>query len=441
MPENNANTEMLYDEAPYTMAEAIAEAKRCLNCKKPGCKTGCPIENNIPEFIHQLSMGNLGEARSLIAEKSNLPAVCGRVCPHEKQCQGHCVMNKAGKAIHVGKLEQFVADFDSEMNLIREKIPPKTRGNVAVIGSGPAGLTVAGDLAKMGFNVTVFEAEAEPGGVLLYGIPEFRLPKDVVRRETKRISELGVTFRCNAVVGKTITIDSMFKEGFDAIFIGTGTAISRELDIPGKELEGVVQSHYFLRMVALYNSKSVERNEVPVAQGDNVLIIGAGNVAMDAARTALRMGAKQVTVAYRDVLESISAEKNEYDMTVADGVKFMWKTTPIEYVGENGKLTGLLVNSDGTELIIPTDKVLVAIGSKPAKRIISTTKGIEVNENGYLITKDKPYGMTTLNGVFAGGDVVHRPATVVLAMKAAKQVVEGIASYVDAIKLLGIKAH
>ena len=430
-----------YDATPFTMEEAIAEAKRCLNCKKPMCRTGCPIENYIPDFIHQLSRGNFGEARSILDQKTNLPAICGRVCPHEKQCQGHCVMAKAGKAIKIGKLEQFVADFDADMGLIREKIPPKTRGNVAVIGSGPAGLTVAGDLAKMGFNVTVFEAESEAGGVLLYGIPEFRLPKEVVRRETKRIAELGVSFRCNSIVGENITIDGMFAEGFDAIFIGTGTAVSRELDIPGKDLSGVVQSHYFLRMVALYNSKSVERSEVPVSEGDSVLVIGAGNVAMDAARTALRMGAKHVTVAYRDVLESISAEKAEYDATVADGVKFMWKTTPKEYVGENGKLRGLRADVDGNDIIIPVDKVLVAIGSKPAKRIISTTKGIEVNDNGYLITKEKPYGMTTLNGVFAGGDVVHRPATVVLAMKAAKQVVEGIASYVDAIKLLGIKAH
>jgi glutamate synthase (NADPH/NADH) small chain len=430
-----------YDATPYTLAEAITEAKRCLNCKNPSCRTGCPIENYIPDFIHQLSRGNFGEARSILAKKTNLPAVCGRVCPHEKQCQGHCVLNKANKPIHIGKLEQFVADFDADMSLIREKIPPKTRGNVAVIGSGPAGLTVAGDLAMMGFNVTVLEAEDEPGGVLLYGIPEFRLPKEVVRRETKRISELGVVFRCNVIVGRDTTIDQLFAEGFDAIFIGTGTAISKELNIPGKDLEGVVQSHYFLRMVALYNSSSLERKEVPVSKDDTVLVIGAGNVAMDAARTALRVGAKKVTVLYRGELDTISAEKAEYDSTVADGVKFMWKTSPLEYVGEDGSLKGLKVDNDGTELIIPADKVLVAIGSKPAKRIISTTKGIEVNDNGYLITKEKPFGMTTLNGVFAGGDVVHQPATVVLAMKAAKQVVDGIASYVDAIKLLGLSSN
>lgn len=433
------NNNEQYDATPLTMQEALAEAKRCLNCKVPQCKTGCPIENNIPEFIHQLSRGNFGEARSLLAEKTNLPAVCGRVCPHEKQCEGHCVLNKANKPIKIGKLEQFVADFDADMGLIREKIPPKTRGNVAVIGSGPAGLTVAGDLSTMGFNVTVYESENEPGGVLLYGIPEFRLPKDVVRRETKRIAELGVQFINNTIIGHDITIDQLFAKGFDAIFIGTGTAVARELNIPGKDLRGVVKSHYFLRMVALYNSNSLERKEVPVKEGDTVLVIGAGNVAMDASRTALRMGAKKVTVVYRSTLDTISAEKLEYESAVADGVKFMWNSTPIEYIGdEDGKLKGLLIDQDSNEIVLPCDKVLVAVGSKPAKRIISTTKGIEVNDNGYLITKEKPYGMTTLNGVFAGGDVVHQPATVVLAMKEAKKVVAGISSYVDAIKLLGL---
>lgn len=433
------NKQQHYDIEPFTMQEAIAEAKRCLNCKKPLCKTGCPIENNIPEFIHQLSKGNFGEARSFLAEKTNLPAVCGRVCPHEKQCEGHCILNRANKPIRIGKLEQFVADFDADMSLIREKIPPKTRGNVAVIGSGPAGLTVAGDLSMMGFNVTVYESESEPGGVLLYGIPEFRLPKEVVRRETQRIAELGVQFINNTIIGQDITIDQLFEKGFDAIFIGTGTAVAKELNIPGKDLAGVIKSHYFLRMVALYNSKSLERKEVPIKEGDTVLVIGAGNVAMDASRTALRMGAKKVTVVYRNTLETISAEKLEYESAVADGVKFMWNTSSLEYVGdENGMLKGLLVEQEGNELVVPCDKVLVAIGSKPAKRIISTTKGIEVNDNGYLITKEKPYGMTTLNGVFAGGDVVHQPATVVLAMKEAKKVVDGIASYVDAIKLLGL---
>lgn len=434
---NNENLEEKYDSTPLTMPEALKEAKRCLHCKVPMCKKGCPIENDIPDFINALSKGNFGEARSILAAKTNLPAVCGRVCPHEKQCEGNCVLGKKSEAVRIGKLEQFIADFDYEMKLIRENIPPKTRGNVAVIGSGPAGLTVAGDLALMGFNVTVFEAENEPGGILLYGIPEFRLPKEVVRRETKRISELGVNFVTNTMVGKDITINQMFENGYDAVFIGTGTALSKELNIPGKDFTGVIQSHYFLRMVALYKDSKLDRNEIPVSDGDNVLVIGAGNVAMDASRTALRIGAKNVTVVYRKTVNDISASKIEYDGAVKDGVKFMWETTPVEYVGdENGKLTGLKVENGGNELIIPCDKILVAIGSKPAKRIISTTEGIEVNEAGYVITKDRPYGMTTLRGVFAGGDVVHQPATVVLAMKEAKKVVDGISTYVDAKKLL-----
>ena len=435
MPSNQQENE-IYDSTPFTMKEAIAEAQRCLHCKKPMCRTGCPIENEIPDFIHQLSKGNLGEAINILAEKTNLPAVCGRVCPHETQCEGHCVLGKKGQPIRIGKLEQFIADFDADMGLTRENIPPKTRGNVAVIGSGPAGLTVSGDLAHMGFNVTVFEGEEEPGGVLLYGIPEFRLPKEVVRRETKRISELGVKYVCNTFVGRDITIDQLFEQGYDAIFIGTGTAISKELNIPGKELTGVLQSHYFLRMVALYKNGSLDRHEVPITEDDHVLVIGAGNVAMDACRTAMRMGAKSVTVVYRKGMENMSAAQVEYEGAVADGVKFMWNTTPVEYVGEDGILTGLKVSVNDTELIVPCNKVLVAIGSKPAKLIISTTKGIEVNDNGYVITKQKPYGMTTLKGVFAAGDVVHQPETVVLAMKEAKKVVEGIAAYVDAVKLL-----
>lgn len=426
-----------HDTEELTMLEAIKEAKRCLNCKKPMCKEGCPIENDIPDFINALSKGNLGEARAILAAKTNLPAVCGRVCPHEKQCEGNCILNKKGTPIRVGKLEQFIADFDAEMNLTRENIPPKTRGNVAVIGSGPAGLTVAGDLAHKGFNVTVYEAETEPGGILLYGIPQFRLPKDIVRRETKRISELGVSFINNCIVGQDITVNQMFERGFDAVFIGTGTALSKELIIPGKDLSGVVQSHYFLRMVALHNDGKLDDKEVPVSEGDTVLVIGAGNVAMDASRTALRMGAKNVTVTYRAELDTITASQIEYDGAIADGVKFMWNTSPLEYIGnDKGELIGLKVESSGNELIIPCNKVLIAIGSKPARRIVSTTPGIEVSDSGYVITRERPYGMTTLKGVFAGGDVVHQPATVVLAMKEAKKVVDGISAYVDAIKLL-----
>ena len=423
----------------YNEEEAVAEASRCLNCPKPRCVGGCPVGINIPGFIAKVKERDFEGAAKEIAKYSALPAVCGRVCPQENQCEGQCVLGVKGEAVAIGKLERFVADWAREHKVdLSQKDAPKGK-KVAIIGAGPAGLTCAGDLAKKGYEVKIFEALHKAGGVLEYGIPEFRLPKEVVRRETKRISELGVSFICNSIVGRDITIDQMFESGFDAVFIGTGTAISKELNIPGKELTGVIQSHYFLRMVALYNSKSLERKEVPVDEGDTVLVIGAGNVAMDAARTALRMGAKSVTVVYRRGQENMSAEKAEYESAVADNVKFMWETSPVEYVGRDGRLEGLKVMNNDNEFIIPADKVLVAIGSKPAKRIISTTKGIEVNDNGYLITKEKPYGMTTLNGVFAGGDVVHQPATVVLAMKEAKKVVAGIASYVDAVKLLGYK--
>lgn len=423
----------------YTIKEAIDEAKRCLNCKNPSCKKGCPIENDIPGFIHQLSMGNMGDAMSIINEKSNLPAICGRVCPHEKQCQGHCVLYAKGKGIQIGKLERFVADFDTDMNLIRERLPQKTRGKVAVIGSGPAGLTVAGDLARQGFNVTIFDSQEEPGGVLTYGIPEYRLPKAVVRKEIKKIEALGVTFILNCVVGKQITVDQMFDMGYDAIFIGTGTSLPKDLNVPGAKLRGVVQSSYFLHMVSIFNQNEINRDNVPLVAGEKVGVIGCGNVAMDAARTAIRMGASSVTVIYHRTEADMPAIQSEYQEAVKEGVKFLWETSTIEFLGnEDGHLVAIRANTPEGEKEIPFDRIYLAIGSRPANRIVSTTTGIDVDDNGYVIVKERPYGMTTRKGVFAGGDVVHHPKTVVLAMKAAKQVAAGIAQYVDAIKLLDI---
>ena len=423
----------------YTIKEAIDEAKRCLNCKNPSCKKGCPIENDIPGFIHQLSMGNMGDAMSIINEKSNLPAICGRVCPHEKQCQGHCVLYAKGKGIQIGKLERFVADFDTDMNLIRERLPQKTRGKVAVIGSGPAGLTVAGDLARQGFNVTILDSQEEPGGVLTYGIPEYRLPKAVVRKEIKKIEALGVTFILNCVVGKQITVDQMFDMGYDAIFIGTGTSLPKDLNVPGAKLRGVVQSSYLLHMVSIFNQNEINRDNVPLVAGEKVGVIGCGNVAMDAARTAIRMGASSVTVIYHRTEADMPAIQSEYQEAVKEGVKFLWETSTIEFLGnEDGHLVAIRANTPEGEKEIPFDRIYLAIGSRPANRIVSTTTGIDVDDNGYVIVKERPYGMTTRKGVFAGGDVVHHPKTVVLAMKAAKQVAAGIAQYVDAIKLLDI---
>ncbi len=421
----------------FDIKEAIDEAKRCLNCKNPLCVQGCPIEHNIPGWIHQLSMGNIGGAMNIINEKSNLPAVCGRVCPHEKQCEGHCILNKKQKPVRVGKLERFIADFDSNMNLIREKLTPKTRGKVAIIGSGPAGLTVAGDLARDGFNVVIYESEPEPGGVLMYGIPEYRLPKEIVRREIQKIEGLGVTYITNCIVGQNITVDEMFdQQKFDAIFIGSGTAKPKTINLPGNTPRGVIQSSYFLRMVTLNNSGSVDRNEVPVKKGDIVGVIGCGNVAMDSARTAIRMGAKEVYIIYYKGLEHMSALKAEYNEAVEEGVQFLWDTDTREFLGERGRLKAIKAMTNDGEKVIPMDKILLAIGSQPANRIVSTTSGINVDEKGYVITKERPYGMTTRKGVFAGGDVVNTPQTVVLAMRDAKKVASGIAQFVDAKKLL-----
>ena len=526
----------------FTTREAIEEAKRCLHCKVPQCKKGCPIGNDIPDFVHELSMGNMGAAMSIInaksnlpaicgrvcphekqcqgncvlgkkgkpvqigkleqfvadfdtkmnlsreklpqktrgrvavigsgpagltvagdlarqgfnvtifegqAEpggvlmsiinaKSNLPAICGRVCPHEKQCQGNCVLGKKGKPVQIGKLEQFVADFDTKMNLSREKLPQKTRGRVAVIGSGPAGLTVAGDLARQGFNVTIFEGQAEPGGVLMYGIPEYRLPKAVVRAEVSKIEALGVQFITNCMVGENnVTIDSLFRAGYDAIFMGTGTSVPQNMDsTPGAKLHGVSQSTYFLHNVNAYNEGALTRDMVPLRDGEKVGVIGGGNVAMDAARTAIRLGA-DVTVLYRKTQEEMPAIQSEYDEAVKEGVKFEWKTTVEAFLkGKNGRLGSCVLNTPEGERVEKFDRIYLAIGSRPANRVVSTTAGIEVDEKGYVKVVERPFGMTTRRGVFAGGDVVHRPQTVVLAMKAAKEVAQGIAQYVDAIKLL-----
>lgn len=439
MIKDDINSFHVVDEG-FGMKEAIAEAKKCLNCKVPLCRRGCPIENDIPDFIHALSMGNMGDAMSIINNKSNLPAICGRVCPHEKQCQGHCVLNKKGEPIQIGKLEQFVADFDTKMNLTREKLPQKDRGKIAVIGSGPAGLTVAGDLARQGFKVTIFEGQNEPGGVLMYGIPEYRLPKKVVRAEISKIEALGVNFECNTFVGENgITVDSLFRLGYDAIFMGTGTAVPQNMDsTPGAKLHGVSQSTYFLHNVSSYNEGAIGRNMVPLKDGEKVGVIGGGNVAMDAARTAIRLGA-DVTVLYRRTQEEMPAINSEYEDALKEGVKFEWETSVEEFIqGKKGRLAECRLKSPKGECIEKFDRIYLAIGSRPANRIVSTTEGIDVDEKGYVKVVDKPCGMTTRRGVFAGGDVVHRPQTVVLAMKAAKNVAQGIAQYVDAIKLLEV---
>ena len=426
-----------YGAKPFTMVEAIAEAKRCLHCKVPQCKKGCPVSNDIPDWIHELSQGNMGNAMAIINRRSNLPAVCGRVCAHERQCEGNCIMGKKSTPIRIGELERFVADFDGDMNLTHPELLPKTRGRVAVIGSGPAGLTVAGELARKGFEIEIFEMEPEPGGVLMFGIPEYRLPKAVVRREIKRICELGVTIHCNVTIGPDCNIDQLFEQGFDAIFMGTGTGKPRKLPIPGADYEAVRQAIWFLRRVSLYNSGLITRDEVPIRQGDRVFVIGCGNTAIDAARTALRLDAAEVTILYHRTIEHMSALMAEYNDAVEEGVKFRWETSVKEILAdEKGKVNGIVITDPTGEYPLPAETVIFAVGSSPASRIVSTTTGIDVDDKRYVITRDEPYGMTTRKGVFAGGDVTARPATVAHAMQDARRVAEGIEQYVDAVKLM-----
>ena len=421
----------------YSLPEAIREAQRCLHCKVPSCKKGCPINNDIPEWIAELAKGNFGNAMSIINERSNLPAVCGRVCGHERQCEGNCVLAKKGQHINIGKLERFVADFDSEADLSHEAIPEKHRGKVAVIGSGPAGLTIAGDLSRQGFAVEIFEMEPEPGGVLMYGIPEYRLPKEVVRREIKKIENLGVIFHLNTTIGENFTIDDLFAKGFDAIFMGTGTGVPKRLDIPGINHPAVRQATRFLRRVSPFESGGMSREEVIVGNGDRVFVIGCGNTAIDAARTALRMGSKEVNVIYHRTVDNMNALRAEYDDAVKEGVNFFWKTNLVSIQAlDDKRIKEVTLNIDGKETVLPADHVIMAIGSAPASRIVSSTDGIEVDNKGYVLTRESPYGMTSRKGVFAGGDVTNRPATVVHAMRDAKLVAEGIARYVDAVKLM-----
>ncbi|MBQ7317299.1 MAG: NAD(P)-dependent oxidoreductase [Phascolarctobacterium sp.] len=445
-------------------AEAIKEARRCLNCARPTCRTGCPIENNIPEFIRALGEGNIGLAYETISERSNLPAICGRVCPHERQCEAHCILTKKQCGIEIGSLEMFIADFAHDNDL--KPIPASSgmRGKVAVIGSGPAGLTVAGDLAKMDFDVTIFEAQTEPGGVLLFGIPDFRLPKDVVRREIKELLSLGVKIKTQVLAGVDFTVDDLFAEGFDAIFMGTGTSLPRTLDIPGKELSGILTATYFLRTVVLADEGKLDESETILHTGDNVVIVGAGNVAMDAARTAVRRGAKNVTVVFHKSEAEVSAFRTEYNAALQEGIQFSFLKQPIAYFnkkqmralnnirrhaeqGDETQVAGLLLQnitktpdgefvSEGGQEVLPCDCVILAVGQRPAARIVSTTKGIQVDNRGFVITRERPYGMTTRAGVFSSGDVVHGPATVVLAMKESKKVAAGIAQYIDAKKLI-----
>ena len=420
-----------------TIQEAVLESKRCLNCKAPQCVKGCPVSNEIPRWVHALSMGNFGEAMDIINIHSNLPAVCSRVCAHERQCEGHCVLGKKGDPLRIGALERFISQFDADINLSRETIPCKDKGCVAVIGSGPAGLTVAGVLARRGYNVEIFEREPQPGGMLMFGIPEYRLPKEVVQNEIEKIAHLGVKINCDVTVGVDMTVDDMFDDGYDAIFIGTGTAKPRRLDFPGSNLPAIGQAIFFLSRFQFYLSGYIIRDEMIVKEGSRVVIVGCGNTAMDAARTALRVGASKVTVMYRKTIDEMSALKSEYNDAVEEGVDFMWNTNITAVNSSNGRtIDNIDILVDGKPEQFEADVILFAVGSVPASRIVSTTDGIEVDDKGFILIRENPYGMTTRKGVFAAGDVTKQPATVVHAMRDAQMVAESICQYVDAVNLL-----
>lgn len=412
---------MMKFESEFTQEEALAEASRCLQCKKPLCRQGCPVNNAIPQFIQALKEGEYAQGLEAIYRHSYLPAVCGRVCPQEKQCEASCILARKGKAIRIGKLEQFVADHAQEVEFPKVAA---TMGAIAVIGSGPAGLAAAVQLAQLGYSVTVFEGESEPGGVLLHGIPEYRLPKEVVRRDIEKIKNLGVEFKLNTLIGVDVFLDDLLSKGYQAVFIGTGAGLPRTLDIPGEHLEGVISALYVLQTTNLYNLGQLPESELPIEKGQKVVVVGAGNVAMDAARTSSRLGA-DVTVLARRGLNEMAARDIERDEAIADGVKVRTYSAPLEIQGEeyvtgikcaNTAVTdeGKVVVKSEESFVLPADKVIFAIGQKPYARIVTTSEGFEVDKQGLLICND--HGMTTREGVFAAGDVVHGPATVVKAM-------------------------
>ena len=432
----------------YNEEEAVAEAERCLNCKKPMCVSGCPVNINIPAFIEQVKNRDFEKAAQIIAESSSLPAVCGRVCPQETQCEGKCILGVKGEPVAIGKLERFVADWAREHNI--EPVPAKEKKGkkVAVIGSGPAGLTCAGDLAKMGYDVKIFEALHQPGGVLVYGIPEFRLPKDeVVAHEVENVKKLGVEIETNVIVGKTVTIDQLLnEEGFDAVFIGSGAGLPKFMGIPGEQANGVFSANEFLTRNNLMKAFR-EDHDTPIYRGHKVAVVGGGNVAMDAARTALRLGA-ETHIVYRRSEAELPARVEEVHHAKEEGIVFHLLTNPTEIlVDDNGWVKGIRcikmelgepdasgrrrpIAVPGSEYDIEVDAVIMSLGTSPNPLISSTTEGLEVNK-WKCIVADENNGATTKEGVYAGGDAVTGAATVILAMGAGKAAAAGIDEYLS----------
>ena len=432
----------------YNKEEAMEEASRCINCKNAKCIEGCPVSINIPAFIHEVKEGNFEEAYKIIGKSSALPAVCGRVCPQESQCEGKCIRGLKGEPISIGKLERFVADYALENDIKPEKAETTNGHKVAVIGSGPAGLTCAGDLAKLGYDVTVFEALHELGGVLVYGIPEFRLPKKkVVAKEIDKVKDLGVKFETNVVIGKSTTIDQLMEdEGFEAIFIGSGAGIPKFMGIPGENANGVFSANEYLTRNNLMKAFDPSY-DTPIAAGTKVAVVGGGNVAMDAARTALRLGA-DVHIVYRRSEEELPARVEEVHHAKEEGVIFDLLTNPVEIlVDDNGYVKGMKcvkmalgepdasgrrrpVVVEGSEFEMELDTVIMSLGTSPNPLISSTTEGLEVNK-WKCIVAEEDNGKTTKEGVYAGGDAVTGAATVILAMGAGKAGAKGIHEYLS----------
>lgn len=432
----------------YDKEEAMCEATRCINCKNAQCIKGCPVAINIPGFIEKVKEGDIEAAYQIISESSALPAVCGRVCPQESQCEGKCIRGIKGEPISIGKLERFVADWARENGVKPEGAKEKKGKKVAVIGSGPSGLTCAGDLAKMGYDVTIFEALHEAGGVLVYGIPEFRLPKqDVVAKEIENVKALGVKIETNVVVGKSVTIDELLEEeGFDAVFIGSGAGLPKFMGIPGEQANGVFSANEYLTRSNLMKAFD-ENSNTPIMRGKKVAVVGGGNVAMDAARTALRLGA-EVHIVYRRSEEELPARVEEVHHAKEEGIIFDLLTNPTEVLAdENGWVCGIKcvkmelgepdasgrrrpVVIEGSEFVMDVDTVIMSLGTSPNPLISSTTKGLEVNSHKCIVAEEE-FGKTTKEGVYAGGDAVTGAATVILAMGAGKAAAKGIDEYLS----------
>jgi glutamate synthase (NADPH/NADH) small chain len=451
MPEQDPKARIgNFEEVPvgYSAETAMLEAKRCIQCKKPGCVPGCPVDVDIPGFIKLIAEGKFIEAAWKLKETNALPAVCGRVCPQEDQCEKVCILGKKGDPVAVGRLERFAADYERAAGKIEiPKVAAPTGKKIAIVGAGPAGLTIAGDLVKVGHDVTVFEALHKAGGVLIYGIPEFRLPKAIVDAEVDYLEKLGVKIVFNAAIGRLKTVDDLFAEGFNAVFLGVGAGAPVFMNIPGENLSGIYSANEYLTRSNLMKAYLFPNYDTPIVKGKNVAVIGGGNVAMDSVRTALRLGADNAYIIYRRSKKEMPARIEEVHHAEEEGVQFNFLTNPIEYIGdENGWVKQMVCNRmelgepddsgrrrpiviKGSEFTIDVDTVVVAIGTTANPVIPRTTPGLDVNKWGYIVTKDGT-GETTRKGVYAGGDIVTGSATVILAMGAGRQAAKAIDEYV-----------